>query len=289
MDNQDNRSEKSGEGIKIAAGIVLLLVLFSAAAVAFYINRDDIYSLLRGGAGEAADRADKTDKSDKSEKTGGGDGHPAPAPGQNHAFGPSGHLKNVIFLGDSIMAGFEVCKATTEVNGEKVLEGAAVVAAVSYSLKNAVSELSGNSVNLTHEGRPMKPEDIVARLDSKYVFICLGLNDLFNSTLEEYIEDYGKLVKNIRAKSPGKVIAVLSVTPLVAGQKWGNMTNEVIAEANDRLMEFAGEYDLYFIDWAAAIRDENNALHASLSSDGYCHLKPEAYRRLAEYLVNYMS
>ena len=133
MDNQDNRSEKSGEGVKIAAGITLLLVLFSAAAVAFYINRDDIYSLLRGVPIEKADRAEKSDKTDKAGKN---EEKPAAktTPGQNSDLGPldspalSGELKNVLFLGDSIMAGLEVCKDTTEVNGEKVLEGAAVVA-----------------------------------------------------------------------------------------------------------------------------------------------------------------
>jgi lysophospholipase L1-like esterase len=283
----------SGDHFKIAAGVLGLVILFAGAAAAFYINRDYIYSFLRGTAGETAE-------------TGANKEHiPAQIPlGQSYAPNPEGHFepseppevfepsdisgqfKNIIFLGDSIISGFEFCKDTTEINGEKVFKETTVVAAVGYSLKNAVSEISKNSVNLNHERKAMRPEDIIALMDNEYVFVCLGLNDLFGTPLDEYIENYGRLVKNIREKSPGKTIAVLSVTPLVSGQAWGLMTNKVIAEANDRLMEFAGDNDLYFIDWATAIRDEYGALHKNLSSDGFCHLKPEAYKLLAGYLAD---
>jgi hypothetical protein len=66
------------------------------------------------------------------------------------------------------------------------------------------------------------------------------------------------------------------------------LTNSIIAEANGRLKDFAAGNGLRFIDWAAALRDENGSLYERLSSDGYCHLKAEAYGRLAEYLVNVM-
>ncbi|MCL2814913.1 MAG: GDSL-type esterase/lipase family protein, partial [Oscillospiraceae bacterium] len=201
----------------------------------------------------------------------------------------SGYFKNILFLGDSIVSGLELCKDSTVVSGEKVLREAAVVAAVNYSLKNAVSEVSQNSVNLVYAGKAMRPEDIISQSDNKYVFICLGLNDFYGTPLDEYIENYGRLVANIKAKNPDKAIAVLSVTPLVAGQRHGFMTNQLITEANSRLMEFAAVEDLYFIDWAAAIRDENNALYENLCSDGFCHLKPEAYRRLAEYLAGVLG
>ena len=259
------KKTKRGDTIKIALGVLGLIALFAAASAAFYVNRDAIYNFLRGKAEENS---------------------PEQKPGDsNYALDPGEYFKNIIFLGDSIISGIEVCKNSTEVDGEKVLKDTTVIAAVSYSLKNAVSDPLENAVNLTHEGKAMRPEDIVSQIEGKYVFICLGLNDLSLTPMDEYIENYGKLVKNIQAKNPDKVIAILSVTPLVAGKWGGNMTNGVIAEANGRLRDLAAEADIYFIDWAAAIRDENNALYEELCSDGFCHLKAEAYTRLTEYLI----
>ena len=277
---------KNGENIKIAAGVIGLFILFAAASAAFYVNRDAIYAILRGGAKQNG-AAQKTPRQSQSPGVS----------GASDPFGPFDPFEpfepfefldsfgNTVFLGDSIVSGIEFCKDSAVVGGEKVLKEAEVVAAVGYSLKNAVSDISGNAVNLTYEGKPMRPEDIVARLDKKHVFICLGLNDLSGMSVDEYIENYGRLVENIRAKSPEKSIAILSVTPLVAGQRGGLMTNRVISEANGRLREFAYDNDMYFFDWASAIRDENGALYGGLSSDGYCHLKAEAYGRLAEYLA----
>lgn len=289
----DKKIKNTGENIKIAAGVLGLVVLFAAAAVAFYMHRDAIYVFLRGETKEAG--------AAKENKSGQNPPRPSSAANPSDSFEPfdpfdpfeplnlSGYFKNIIFLGDSIVSGLEFCKDSAVVDGEKVLRDATVVAAVNYSLKNAVSEISENSVNLTYAGKAMKPEDIVSQMDHKYVFVCLGLNDFYGTPLDEYIENYGRLVKNIQAKSPDKAIAVLSVTPLVAGQKHGFMTNQVITEANSRLMEFAADNDIYFIDWAAAIRDENDALYESLCSDGFCHLNPEAYRRLAEYLAGILE
>ena len=131
----------------------------------------------------------------------------------------------------------------------------------------------------------MRPEDIAAERDEKYVFICLGLNDLVTAKVEKYIKQYWILTDNIKAKSPDKTIVILSVTPLVAGQQGGNMTNDVINRANSLLLQFAKELNIPFIDWAAAIRGEDNSLIKDLSSDGYCHLKIEAYNLLVEYLL----
>ncbi|MCL1792882.1 MAG: GDSL-type esterase/lipase family protein [Oscillospiraceae bacterium] len=268
------KTKNNGDKIIIAAGVLALVILFASASAAFYINRDAIYNFLRGGAQQSAPARNPRNQ------------NPLDQNDIENLSGPSEYFKNIIFLGDSIVSGIEICKDSTQVNGEKVLEDTTVVAAVSYSLKNAVSEISENAINLTHEGKAMKPEDIVSRLDGKYVLICLGLNDLAWTPMDEYIENYGTLVKNIQTKNPDKTIAILSVTPVVAGG--ATLTNAVIAEANGRLRGFAAEKGLSFIDWAAAIRTENGSLHESLSSDGYCHLKAEAYGRLAEYLVNVM-
>ena len=250
------------EKLKAAAGVFVLVAVFAAIFAAFYINRDIVYQVLRGGASESESGGRAT--SDPSRT-------------------PSEYLSDIVFIGDSIVAGLEVCRDYAQIDGEKILKDATVIAMPSYSLSAAISEPGANAVNLVYEGKPMRPEDIIADRDEKYVFICLGLNDLSWSPLDSYIENYRKLIGNIRAKSPDIKIAILSVTPLVADS---GLTNAVIAKANDKLAELAGENDVFFVDWARALCDESGALPGELSSDGYCHLKAEAYVRLVEYLID---
>ena len=253
------------EKLRAAAGVFVLVAVFAAIFAAFYINRDIVYRFLRGGASENENG-----------------GRAALGPSRT----PSEYFSDIVFIGDSIVAGLEVCKDYAQIGGEKILKDATIIAAPSYSLSAATTEPGANAVNLIYEGKAMRPEDIIADINEKYVFICLGLNDLSWSPLDAYIENYRKLIENIRAKSPDVKIAILSVTPLVASQRESGLTNAVIAKANDRLAELAGESSVFFVDWARALQDESGALPAGLSSDGYCHLKAEAYVRLVEYLIN---
>ena len=252
--------------IKLIIGLLSLFIIFAVVFTAFYIYRDDIYHFLVG---------DGTAKI------------PSEIPYSDNIPEPAEYLNNIVFLGDSIIKGFDFCRDSMIYDGEKILENVTVVASSGYGLNHAVSDVVQNSVNLIYDGKAMEPENIIAQRDEKYVFICLGLNDLSWMKVDKYIENYRILVENIKFKNPDKIIAILSVTPLVTGEKSGNMDNGVITAANNMLIELASEQGVYFIDWAAAIRDENNGLHKNLSSDGYCHLKVSAYNLLVEYLLHH--
>ena len=270
--------------IALLAGIVSLFALFAGVMAAFYINRDNIYYLLNKNPEEISP--------EKTPDTSG----PIPAPTVNDAaaplpdaiFDPYEYFSNIFFLGDSILFGFDGYRDSIEFDGEKVLKDAAVAASVGYGVNHAVADIADNSVNLIYGGKAMRPEDIVAQRGEKYVFICLGLNDLVFMSIEEYIEAYIMLIENIQAKNPDKTVVILSVTPLVAGKTGGSMDNGVIITANYMLLEYAADCDIQFLDWGAAVRDDDNmALREDLSSDGYCHLTIEAYNRLAGYLLEH--
>lgn len=264
-------NNKLKDRIKLIIGISILLIIFSSVFIIFYINMDNIYYALNG-TGEINQNAEPLDNKNKS--------------GSNEIAEPREYLENIVFLGDSIMVGFSGYREYIKIDGEEVLKDITVIAASGYGVRHAISDVAENSVNLTYEDKPMKPEDIISKRNEKYVFVCLGLNDLGHMSVDEYIKIYRKLLDNIQAKSPGKIIVILSVTPMVAGKQGGPMNKDVINDANKLLRELAEEYNIPFIDWAASIRDENNALYNKFSSDAYCHLNVEAYNRLAEYLMN---
>ena len=233
----------------IFISLIALFAIFAIALTAFYINRDVIYKFLRG-----------TEISDDKSLSGG------IVPLEEYIPEPYEYFSDIIFLGDSIMTGFDIYRDYIEFDGEKVLKNVTVAASVGYGVNNAVSYVTDNSINLIYNDKAMRPEDIAAERNEKYVFICLGLNDLVVMNAEKYIKKYCMLIDNIESKNPDKTVVVLSVTPLVARQQGGNMTNDAINAANSLLLEFATERNIPFIDWAEAVRGEDNALRKDLSS-----------------------
>jgi len=275
------KRKQKNDKIKLFIGLSILAFLFFIIFVSFYANRDNIYYMLNGkdvknNQNPNADTRDhNTNQSNISNSNAEETGEPVE------------YLQNIVFIGDSITQGFDIYRDLITVDGEYIFKDAAIIASTGYGTRHAAADIKTNSVNLIYNEKPMKPEDIIFERTEKYVFICLGLNDLGKLDIDEYIKNYRMIIDNILNKSPNKTIVILSITPLVTGQQNGKLSNKTITNANNKLIELAKEYDIQFIDWAAAIKDKNGGLYESLSSDGYCHLKVEAYNRLAEYLMRH--
>ena len=200
---------------------------------------------------------------------------------------PYEYFGNIIMLGDSMTTGFDLYRNSIKFEGKDVLRDLTVVAVVSYGVNNALREISNNSIHPLFMGKQTKPEDIIAQKKAKYVFICLGINDIIWQQTENFIKSYATLVNNIREKSPEKIIVIMSLTPVVAGTHEGGLNNDRIMEANAALLRFANDNGIPFIDYAAALRDAQNSLPRELSSDGYCHFTIAAYNKLVEYMLNH--
>ena len=279
MSNKNTRSAK--DKIIIITAMIILFAVFGSALSGLYIYRENIINILNYGVWE--NQNDKTPA--RTQATAISGGVVSFSDDALNPLNPCEYFSDIIFIGDSILTGFVVCREYIEFDGEKVLRDAVVAATPGYGLNNAVSDVEFNSVNLIYNNKAMRPEEIIAERNEKYVFICLGLNDLVIMSPEKYIEKYGVLIDNIQSKTPDKIIVILSVTPLVAGQQAGSMSNDAIIKANALLLEFAIERNIPFVDWAEAIRDTDKSLINRLSSDGYCHLNVSAYNRLVEYLI----
>ena len=198
---------------------------------------------------------------------------------------PFEYFKDIIFLGDSVTTGFDLYRNHIKFNGESVAQETTVIAVKSYGIFNATRELSEKSLHPLLNGVQTLPEDIIAEKSGNKIFICLGLNDVGWQSYDTFFNNYAALINRIRAKSPQKTVVIMSVTPLTEEGQKSNLTNEKIMEFNKLLIEFAAYNNIPFIDYAAALRDENNHLYPGLSSDNYCHIIVEAYNRLVEYLL----
>lgn len=117
------------------------------------------------------------------------------------------------------------------------------------------------------------------------VYIMLGMNELgwvYGSVYQEY---YGRIIDAIREINPDAVIYIQSILPVSAEKSESDQiyNNERINEFNSLLRELAEEKEVYYVDVAQAVSDENGCLPEDGSFDGV-HLTPEYCGKWRDYL-----
>jgi lysophospholipase L1-like esterase len=163
----------------------------------------------------------------------------------------------VVFIGDSITAGFPMDKMLPEQNpANRGIGGDAI-----WGLLRRLNESA-------YELKPSK------------VFVMIGINDIFINklTVPEYRQLYDCLFRDLRKNCPGAKIYVQSLLPVrgnFANIDSSNL-NATIREVNQVLRSIAMEQELTYIDLHPEFCDQNSELNAKWSDDG-CHPNRAGY------------
>ncbi len=198
------------------------------------------------------------------------------------------YFDNSVFLGDSVTLGLKNYATKKRQTNSYFLGNAKFIAVGSYSIADTlVSVDSPNSIHSLYNGVATQPQDIIADMGVKRVFICLGLNDVGIYTQNEYLTNYSILINRLRKVVPDIQVAILSVTPLTVEGERKVLYNAKIDEYNNALVAFAKENGCYFIDISTVLKDDLGYLTYELSSDNYCHLEPKAYDAWIDYMMSH--
>lgn len=205
---------------------------------------------------------------EKPEQTDGGTTAPAAADASTAA--PSAEagetvqefFDNAAFIGDSVT--LKLRNYNTE-NG--TLGNATFLCQGSYSVAHAVN----NTMYLSYQGEDMTPQDALKACGANKVFILLGMNDIALYSMEETMENWSKLVSNIRQVNPGMDIYIQSGTPIYYTGETGDLTNARMDEYNGLLKTFAEENGCVYVEIAAQMKDSNNGLAKAYCSDDFVH------------------
>ena len=150
---------------------------------------------------------------------------------------------------------------------------------VDYSVKAAVD----NSMLVAYKGRAMSPQDALAAAEVNKVYIMLGaMGDLGNYGVDKTVENFGKLVANIREKNPEIRIFIQSCTPLAADTQ--RLTNKMIDEYNEKLKAFAEDNDCTYVEIGAHFKDARGLLPFEHCRDGFAHLRIDSAKLWVEQL-----
>lgn len=189
-------------------------------------------------------------------------------------------FSDAAFIGDSVTLALRNYNLTTGALGN-----ATFLCQGSYSVGHAVN----NTMYLSYQGQNMTPQDALAACGAKKVFILLGMNDIALYGIDKSIENWGKMVENIKAKNPDIQIFVQSGTPIYTAGQIYDLTNANMDKYNDKLKAFAAEKGLFYVDVATPMKDSSNGLAEKYCSDKYVHLTAAGCELWVSVLKDFIS
>jgi len=134
---------------------------------------------------------------------------------------------------------------------------------------------------------------ILARMDEvlttkpKAIFLMDGINDLFRKLpYEVSINNYKRIIRMIKAKSPKTKIYIESALPINEEMTTADYTkgrNAMVPGLNVKIKQLAKEEKVTYIDIVPLFQDEKGNLKKEITMDGV-HLKASAYIDWVAYL-----
>lgn len=200
-------------------------------------------------------------------------------------FDEAAFFSETVFLGDSVTNGlYTYC-----VKNKGVLHGAKFLCAASYAVRHAVAEVGGqNVVSITYQGQKMRPEDALAAMGAKRVFIMLGLNDI-TFGVNWTMKNWDTLIQNIRAKCPDIEIYIQSGTPIWIPKEKDGLTNANMDKYNGLLERYCKDHGCYFVNVAPIFKNEQGGLKAEYTLDKYVHLNNAGVEAWIAFLKAYAA
>lgn len=202
------------------------------------------------------------------------------------------YFNDTLFIGDSVSKKLEYYIAAQRKTNPNLLGNAKFLTAQSFSARNALREVTENSIHPTIGGQKMKLEDAIAAINPKRVYIMLGMNDVGVSGVENAVKNMLTLLKAIKDKCPNVQIFVQSATPRLSGSR---PTTAQLFKYNVYLYEACKQmkltdYDIWFVDVAHIMRDGEGKLIKSYCGDPdgmALHFTNEGCRVWVDYLYTH--
>lgn len=183
-----------------------------------------------------------------------------------------------VFTGSSLMEMFPINKLLAEHNDSTIIYNRGIGGFVSRELLEVVDVCAID----------LKPSKI---------FINIGTNDLSDSCIliSELMENYDKIIFEIKAKLPEAIIYLMAYYPVNYEAAAENMkeclkirNNEKIRTANAEVKRLAEKHGQRYIDINKNLMDEQGRLKAEYTIEGL-HINEDGYRAVYDDIMVYVK
>jgi len=130
--------------------------------------------------------------------------------------------------------------------------------------------------------------DALKEQQFKKIYIMLGINELGRGTTKSFVEEYQKVINQIKDLQPNAIIFVEGIMT-VSKEKSDTdpiFNNKNIREKNDALTALANNSSIFYIDVNDAITDKDGNLPAKYTFDNI-HLKAAYYQIWTAFLLKH--
>ena len=130
--------------------------------------------------------------------------------------------------------------------------------------------------------------EALRQTDYNKVYIMLGINETGWPDLSFFPKAYGKVIDAIREDNPQCLIYILSVFPVTeaVSEYHDFVTNDKIALYNQYLQQLAYEKQVFFVDLAPAVVNEDGVLPADSGVDGI-HLNKTYCTKVLDHILSH--
>ena len=122
----------------------------------------------------------------------------------------------------------------------------------------------------------------------KAIFLMIGINDFLFTDEKEIVENYTKIIQQIKAETPNSQLFIQSVLPVNSAVKNTVFDNKAIVSLNKSIQEIATKEGLPYLDIHQQLLDNSGVLKAKYTADGV-HINGEAYTIWKEIVSPYLS
>ena len=135
-------------------------------------------------------------------------------------------------------------------------------------------------------GMLLRLDEITKHQPAK-IFLLIGINDLSVHSKETILDNYEKIVDNIRTNAPKTKLYIQSLLPVNNEVRSTGKDNQDILFLNDKIKGIASKYNLDYVNLHSLFIDETGKLKSRLTQDGI-HLDAEGYQIWKRALIPYL-
>lgn len=213
------------------------------------------------------------DTPEKPEKEDGPSGHKGDGQDKTYSFVKvkEDYFDDALFIGDSRTVGL------SEYSGWDKPTYYADVGLTIYSVfEKEIAEING---------KKMTVDKALKKQSFQKIYIMLGINELGRGTTKTFIEEYKKVIGQIRKLQPEAVIFVEGIMKVSKKKSDSDpiFNNKNIQDKNDHLALLADNKKIFYIDVNEAITDETGGIPAKYTFDNI-HLKAAYYSIWTDFL-----
>lgn len=289
-----NRQQRFRRGLKVTLAVAAVLALMLITSSGFFMGRHGAAEPAEDPAGSEAPASEAPDQDAPPDASaapadpdaggaeggtggdeGGEDAKPAPTPNDCGMLVPESEAVDDSYFDDAVFIGNSRTEGLKKFSG---LTNAAFITEVGLTVDSIFTDYC--DVSGVGKARAF---DQLSSMEFGKVYIMLGMNELGWVYESVFKDDYAKIIDRIREINPDAVIYIQSIIPV---SKWKDSSNDVFTNANverlnSQLRALADEKEVWYVDVAEAIIDEDGYLPYEATGDGV-HLE-------APYCVKWMD